>query len=130
MIGMILVTHGRLAEEFVHAMEHVVGHQNDVATVCIGPSDDMEARRKEIAQARWQSTLDTLQKAYLQVLQERRYFVIVVNMSSSAYAKVRDYVPIVGPILTFAAFLGAVWFAFRRRVGDNWNEAVSGWRSR
>lgn len=51
MIGMILVTHGRLAEEFVHAMEHVVGHQNDVATVCIGPSDDMEARRKEIAQA-------------------------------------------------------------------------------
>ena len=43
---------------------------------------------------------------------------------------VRDYVPIVGPILTFAAFLGAVWFAFRRRVGDNWNEAVSGWRSR
>ena len=37
MIGMILVTHGRLAEEFVHAMEHVVGQQDDVATVCIGP---------------------------------------------------------------------------------------------
>jgi mannose PTS system EIIA component len=51
MIGMILVTHGRLAEEFVHAMEHVVGTQADVATVCIGPSDDMEAKRKEIAQA-------------------------------------------------------------------------------
>ena len=51
MIGMILVTHGRLAEEFVHAMEHVVGEQSDVATVCIGPHDDMEARRKEIAQA-------------------------------------------------------------------------------
>ncbi len=51
MIGMILVTHGRLAEEFVHAMEHVVGAQSDVATVCIGPHDDMEARRKEIAQA-------------------------------------------------------------------------------
>ena len=51
MIGMILVTHGRLAEEFVHAMEHVVGIQSDVATVCIGPNDDMEARRKEIAQA-------------------------------------------------------------------------------
>jgi PTS system mannose-specific IIA component len=51
MIGMILVTHGRLAEEFVHAMEHVVGQQPDVATVCIGPHDDMEARRKEIAQA-------------------------------------------------------------------------------
>jgi PTS system mannose-specific IIA component len=51
MIGMILVTHGRLAEEFVHAMEHVVGEQADVATVCIGPNDDMEARRREIASA-------------------------------------------------------------------------------
>jgi PTS system mannose-specific IIA component len=48
---MILVTHGQLAEEFVHAMEHVVGKQVDVATVCIGPHDDMEARRKEIARA-------------------------------------------------------------------------------
>ena len=51
MIGMILVTHGRLAEEFVHAMEHVVGEQPDVATICIGPNDDMEARRREIANA-------------------------------------------------------------------------------
>lgn len=51
MIGLILVTHGRLAEEFVHAMEHVVGPQESVATVCIGPSDDMEQRRKEIAKA-------------------------------------------------------------------------------
>jgi PTS system mannose-specific IIA component len=48
---MILVTHGRLAEEFVHAMEHVVGRQEAVATVCIGPNDDMERRRKEIADA-------------------------------------------------------------------------------
>ncbi len=51
MIGMILVTHGNLAEEFVHAMEHVVGDQADVATVCIGPNDDMERRRAEIAEA-------------------------------------------------------------------------------
>lgn len=51
MIGMILVTHGRLAEEFVHAMEHVVGEQPDVATICIGPNDDMEAKRREIAGA-------------------------------------------------------------------------------
>ena len=51
MIGMILVTHGRLAEEFVHAMEHVGGEQPDVATICIGPNDDMEARRREIAAA-------------------------------------------------------------------------------
>ncbi len=51
MIGMILVTHGKLAEEFVHAMQHVVGRQDAVATVCIGPNDDMERRRKEIADA-------------------------------------------------------------------------------
>lgn len=51
MIGMILVTHGKLAEEFVNAMQHVVGRQEAVATVCIGPNDDMEKRRKEIADA-------------------------------------------------------------------------------
>ena len=51
MIGLILVTHGRLAEEFVSAMQHVVGRQEAVATVCIGPNDDMEARRQEIAAA-------------------------------------------------------------------------------
>ena len=47
-IGLVLVTHGRLAEEFRVAMEHVVGPQRAVATVCIGPNDDMEARRIEI----------------------------------------------------------------------------------
>jgi PTS system mannose-specific IIA component len=51
MIGMILVTHGNLAEEFVNAMQHVVGRQDAVVTVCIGPNDDMERRRREIAAA-------------------------------------------------------------------------------
>lgn len=51
MIGIILVTHGQLAEEFVKAMEHVVGKQDAVATVCIGPKDDVEAKRQEIAEA-------------------------------------------------------------------------------
>ncbi|WP_419903262.1 PTS sugar transporter subunit IIA [Kiloniella sp.] len=48
MIGMVLVTHGNLAIEFVSALEHVVGEQSHIATVCIGPEDDMEQRRKEI----------------------------------------------------------------------------------
>ena len=48
MIGLILVTHGRLAEELRLAMEHVVGTQRNVATVCIGPNDDIEGRRSEI----------------------------------------------------------------------------------
>jgi len=48
LIGMVLVTHGRLASELVAALEHVVGAQRNVAAVCIGPEDDMELRRKEI----------------------------------------------------------------------------------
>ncbi|HEX3916569.1 MAG TPA: PTS sugar transporter subunit IIA [Caulobacteraceae bacterium] len=51
MIGLVIVTHGRLAEEFVHAMEHVVGPQTAVAAICIGPDDDMERRRRDILQA-------------------------------------------------------------------------------
>ena len=51
MIGLVLVTHGRLAAEFVRAMEHVVGPQEGVAPICIGPDDDMEARRADIAAA-------------------------------------------------------------------------------
>ena len=51
MIGLVLVTHGRLAEEFVVAMEHVVGPQEAIATICIGPEDDMEERRADIARA-------------------------------------------------------------------------------
>ena len=51
MIGLILVTHGKLAEEFLVALEHVVGPQTQIATICIGPRDDMESRRKEIASA-------------------------------------------------------------------------------
>jgi PTS system mannose-specific IIA component len=51
MIGLILVTHGRLADHFVEAMEHVVGRQPAIATVCIGPNDDMEQRREDIARS-------------------------------------------------------------------------------
>jgi len=48
MIGMVLITHGRLAEELRSAMEHVVGTQRHVGTVCIGPEDDIDNRRSEI----------------------------------------------------------------------------------
>jgi PTS system mannose-specific IIA component len=51
MIGLVLVTHGKLASEFVTAMEHVVGPQQAIAAICIGPEDDMEARRADIAAA-------------------------------------------------------------------------------
>ncbi len=51
MIGLVLVTHGRLATEFVVAMEHVVGPQRAIAPICIGPDDDMESRRSDIASA-------------------------------------------------------------------------------
>ena len=48
MIGLVLVTHGRLAEEFVAALEHVVGAQVNIEAISIGPDDDMEQRRREI----------------------------------------------------------------------------------
>ncbi len=48
MIGMVLVTHGGLDKEFVRALVHVVGPQNKICTVCIGPDDDLEVRRQEI----------------------------------------------------------------------------------
>lgn len=48
MIGMVLVTHGALADEFKSALEHVVGPQERVETIAIGPDDDMEQRRDDI----------------------------------------------------------------------------------
>ena len=51
MLGIVLVTHGNLAKEFVLAAEHVVGHQEQVRTVCIAPDADMEKMRSEIIEA-------------------------------------------------------------------------------
>jgi len=51
MIGMVIITHGRLAEEFISAMEHVVGPQSALQAVSIGPDDDMEQRRQDILDA-------------------------------------------------------------------------------
>jgi PTS system mannose-specific IIA component len=57
MIGMVLVTHGKLADEFIAATEHVVGPQDSIQAICIGPDDDMEQRRAEIMEAI--TTVDT-----------------------------------------------------------------------
>ena len=51
MIGLVLVTHGRLAQEFISAMEHMVGPQTHLRAICIGPEDDIERRQREIAAA-------------------------------------------------------------------------------
>ena len=51
MIGIVLVTHGNLAREFIAALEHVVGPQQCVSAVCIGADDDMEKRRAEILES-------------------------------------------------------------------------------
>ena len=51
MIGMVLVTHGRLAEEFIAATEHVVGKQQQLKAICIFPDDDIEKRREDIIKA-------------------------------------------------------------------------------
>ena len=51
MIGLVLVTHGKLAEEFRHALEHVVGPQKLFETICIGPDDDIDRRKQDILDA-------------------------------------------------------------------------------
>ena len=51
MIGLVIVTHGRLADEFRAALEHVVGQQEQLKTISIGPDDDMEQRRTDILEA-------------------------------------------------------------------------------
>lgn len=51
MIGLVLVTHGRLADELIAALEHVVGPQAATVAVCIGPDDDMEQRRADILES-------------------------------------------------------------------------------
>ena len=48
MIGIVVVCHGRLAQEFVDALEHIVGPQQNVAAICIGADDDMDLRRRDI----------------------------------------------------------------------------------
>src|SRR5579883_786597 len=51
MIGLIIVTHGNLAKEFVSALEHVVGPQQQIMAMAIAPNDDMEERRNAILSA-------------------------------------------------------------------------------
>ncbi len=51
MIGIVIVTHGNLAKEFIVALEHVVGKQSDIFGICIHPEDNMDQRRKEIIDA-------------------------------------------------------------------------------
>jgi PTS system mannose-specific IIA component len=51
MIGLVLVTTGRLAEEFLNALEHVMGKQSNIETISIGSEDDLDARRADIVEA-------------------------------------------------------------------------------
>ena len=51
MIGLVVVTHGKLALEFIAATEHVVGKQKAIEAICIEPEDDMEQRREDILAA-------------------------------------------------------------------------------
>ncbi len=51
MIGLVLVTHGRLAHEFVAAMQHVVGPQEQIRAISIAADDDIEQRRQDIVEA-------------------------------------------------------------------------------
>ena len=47
-IGIVIVTHGNLGAELLKVLEHVVGHQEKIEVVSIGPEDDMEETRLNI----------------------------------------------------------------------------------
>ena len=51
MIGVVVVTHGKLAHEFRAALEHVVGPQDQFETISIGPDDDLDVRRSDMLSA-------------------------------------------------------------------------------
>ena len=51
MIGLVLVTHGRLADEFRAALEHVMGPQKQIEAVTIGADDDSDLCRSDIIEA-------------------------------------------------------------------------------
>ena len=51
MLGIVIITHGNLAAELLSAVQHIVGIQSHIKTVCIGPNDDMDQRRNEITVA-------------------------------------------------------------------------------
>jgi capsular polysaccharide transport system permease protein len=82
--------------------------------------------QKEIAQARWQSTMNTLQQAYLRVLEQRRYFVLIVGMAVEGAPRVRDALSIAFPILLLMAFIYALIFTLRQFVPRSTN--VPRWR--
>lgn len=94
--------------------------------------------RTQIAQARWESTLNTLQQAYLRILEQRRYLVTIVGMSVAAFPKVRDVLTIAWPILLLVAIVYALVFALRRAAADGggrlggfrFSEVMDRWRRR
>lgn len=89
--------------------------------------------KKEIAQARWQSTLNILQEAYLRILEQRRYFVLVVATSANSVPKVRDLGAIAVPILFLLGLIYAAILAVRRIGGLRslrWSEVRDRWRYR
>lgn len=92
--------------------------------------------RKEIAEARWESTMNVLQQAYLKILEQRRYFVLVVGMAAGAMPQVRDIYVIAVPILLVLALAFAIAFIVRRLRegrrfdGLRFNRIVETWRRR
>jgi capsular polysaccharide transport system permease protein len=85
---------------------------------------------KEIAQARYTSALNTLQQAYLKILEQRRYFVTIVAMSAGEFPKVRDALAIAWPLLLLLALVYALIFARRRFEPIRIREVFDRWRSR
>lgn len=88
--------------------------------------------RKELAETRYQTTLNTLQQAYLKILEQRRYFVTIVAFSVGASAAVRDVVTIAWPILLLLALAYAAFRLAKAARGGTgtfrFTDVVRRWR--
>jgi len=51
LIGIVIVAHGGLAEEYLNAVEHVVGSQKGIRAIGIESNDDRSAKQAEICDA-------------------------------------------------------------------------------
>jgi len=88
---------------------------------------------QEVALTRWQAAIDTLQQATLQILRERRYFVLIVGMSSGTSASVHDWWSIVLPMLILCLAGYLVWRVLAARgivPAHALRDRAQAWRSK
>ncbi|MEZ5689130.1 MAG: hypothetical protein R3E21_10160 [Caenibius sp.] len=124
-----------LKDQIIDNRKRLSSQDGDASLAQTASAFETATIAQEIALSRWQNMLEVLQQAYLQTLRERRYVVLIAEMSSNAAPKVMDWWSIARPILIFLIIFGGIVFALRRsgRIPDDYGhpklkELVNRWR--